>query len=113
MTTVISVPPSLDEHSFEQVFEQLALVPDGDKILIDARHARWASPYGLTALLCVAQSRADRMGFAVPEHADTVSYWSRAGFFRHAAELYDMHGTVPRARDAHESDVLLEIPPIT
>ena len=113
MTSVISVPPSLDEQSFEQVFEQLALVPDGDKILVDARHARWASPYGLTALLCVAQSRADRMGFAVPEHADTVSYWSRTGFFRHAAELYDMHGTVPRARDAHESDVLLEITPIT
>ena len=113
MTTVISVPPSLDEQSVEQVFEQLALVPDGAKILVDARHARWASPYGLTALLCVAQSRADRMGFAVPEHTDTVSYWSRAGFFRHAAELYDLHGTVPRAREAHESDVLLEITPIT
>ena len=50
MTTVITVPNSLDEHSFEQVVEHLAQVPDGDKILIDARHARWASPYGLTAL---------------------------------------------------------------
>jgi anti-sigma regulatory factor (Ser/Thr protein kinase) len=49
----------------------------------------------------------------VPEHPDTVSYWSRAGFFRHAAELYELHGSVPRARDAHESDVLLEITPIT
>ncbi len=112
MTTVINVPPSLDDQSFELVFEQLALVPDGQKILIDARHARWASPYGLTALLCVAQSRSERMGFAVPEHPDTVSYWSRAGFFRHAAELYDMHGTVPRSREPQHSDVLLEITPI-
>lgn len=112
MTTVINVPPSLDDHSFEHVFEQLAFVPEGQKILVDARHARWASPFGLTALLCVAQSREDRMAFAVPEHADTLSYWSRTGFFRHAAELFELHGTVPRARDGHESDVLLEITPI-
>ena len=113
MTTVISVPPSLDEQSFEQVIEQLASVPPGEEILVDARHARWASPYGLTALLCVAQSRTDRMDFAVPEHPDTLSYWSRTGFFRYAAELYELHGAVPRAREAHESDVLLEITPIT
>jgi hypothetical protein len=113
VTTVISVPPSLDEHTFEHVIEQLANTPEGSKILLDARHARWASPYGLTALLCAAQSRAERIGFAVPENPDTVSYWSRTGFFRHAAELYDLHGSVPRSREAHESDVLLEITPIT
>jgi hypothetical protein len=113
VTTVISVPPSLDEHTFEHVIEQLANTPEGSKILLDARHARWASPYGLTALLCVAQSRSERISFAVPEHPDTVSYWSRTGFFRHAAELYDLHGSVPRSREAHESDVLLEITPIT
>jgi hypothetical protein len=113
VTTVISVPPSLDEHTFEQVIEQLAETPEGSKILLDARHARWASPYGLTALLCVPQARTERIAFAVPENPDTVSYWSRTGFFRHAAELYEMHGTVPRSRDAHESDVLLEITPIT
>ncbi len=112
MTIVINVPPSLDEQSFEHVIEQLAPVPPGEKILIDARHARWASPFGLTALLCVAQSREDRMTFAVPENPDTASYWSRSGFFRHAAELYEMHGSVPRQREAHESDVLLEITPI-
>ncbi|MCC6242726.1 MAG: ATP-binding protein [Gemmatimonadaceae bacterium] len=112
MTSVINVPQSLDEQTFEQVFEQLALVPDGQKILVDARHTRWSSPYGLTALLCVAQSRPDRMAFAVPEHPDTASYWSRAGFFRHAADVYELHGTVPRARDGHASDVLLEITPI-
>lgn len=113
MTTVVSVPPSLDEQSFEQVIAQLAPLPEGTKILLDARHARWASPYGLTALLCAAQSRADRIAFAVPENPDTVSYWSRTGFFRHAAELFELHGHLPRTREPHESDVLLEITPIT
>jgi len=112
VTTVISVPPSLDEQTFEQVIEQLAPVPLDAKVLVDARHARWASPYGLTALLCVAQSRPERMSFAVPDTADTASYWSRAGFFRHADELFDLHGTVPRHRDGAESSVLLEITPI-
>jgi hypothetical protein len=109
---VINVPPSLDESTFEQVIEQLAPVAEDAKLLIDARHARWASPYGLTALLCIAQTREDRIAFAVPENPDTLSYWSRAGFFRYADELFDLHGSVPRAREAHESDVLLEITPI-
>ncbi len=113
MTHVITVPPSLDEQSFEQVVEQLAAIPEDAKLLVDARHARWASPYGLTALLCVAQSRSERPGFTVPEHQDTQSYWARTGFFRYASELYDIVGNVPRSRETHESDVLLEITPIT
>lgn len=113
MTTVISVPPSLDEQSFEQVIEQLAPLPPERKVLFDARHARWASPYGLTALLCAAQSRGERPSFAVPEHPDTASYWARAGFFRHAADLFELHGHVPRQREGHDSDVLLEITPVT
>ena len=46
MTTVITVPPSLDDASFEQIFEQLAPLPPDARLLVDARHARWASPYG-------------------------------------------------------------------
>ena len=112
MTTVITVPPILDDHTAEQVFEQLAPVPAEQRILIDARHARWASPYGLTALLTVAQAReqagAPRAAFAVPEAEETASYWGRTGFFRHASELFEMHGSVPRARGS-DSGVLLEI----
>lgn len=111
-TTVITVPPSLDDVSFEQVLEQLAPLPPDARVLVDARHARWASPYGLTALLTLAQTRAERPAFAAPEAEDTASYWARTGFFRHAAELYDLHGSVPRARGG-ESSVLLEITPIT
>jgi anti-sigma regulatory factor (Ser/Thr protein kinase) len=109
VTTVITLPPSLDDVTFEQVFDQLAPLSADDKILVDARHARWASPYALTALLAVAQTRETRPGFTPPEAEDTLSYWARAGFFRAAEELFDIHGTVPRARAAAESNVLLEI----
>ena len=84
MTNVITVPPSLDDHSFEQVLEQVAPLPADAKILVDARHARWASPYGLTALLTLAQTRTERPAFAVPEQDETASYWARAAFFHHA-----------------------------
>ncbi len=109
MTTVINVPPSLDEQTFEHVVEQLAPLAPDQKVLFDARHARWASPFGLTALLAAAQTRATRPDFTVPEHPDTASYWARTGFFRHAADLFDLHGHVPRQREGHDSDVLLEI----
>ncbi|HEU4641646.1 MAG TPA: ATP-binding protein [Gemmatimonadaceae bacterium] len=113
MTTVINVPPSLDDKSFEAVLEQLAPVPQEEKVLLDARHTRWASPYGLTALLTLAQTRAERPALYAPESDETGSYWARTGFFRFAEELFELHGAVHRARAAGESDVLLEITPVS
>ena len=113
MTTIINVPPSLDEASFEQVLDQLAPLQGDEKILVDARHTRWASPYGLTALLALAQSRGDRPAFAVPEAEDTGSYWARTGFFKFADDLFELHGAVPKSRAAGESSVLLEITPVS
>ncbi|HVE34492.1 MAG TPA: ATP-binding protein, partial [Gemmatimonadaceae bacterium] len=112
MTHVISVPPSLDDHSFEQVLEQVAPLPDDAKLVVDARHVRWASPYGLTALLTFAQTRKVMPTLAVPELDDTASYWARAAFFQHAEELYELRGSYPKRREAGESSVLLEITPI-
>jgi hypothetical protein len=112
VTTVIAVPPSLDDHAFEQVLDQLAPLAPDEKILVDARHTRWASPFGLTALLTLAQTRTERPAFAVPDHDDTRSYWARASFFHHAESLYDIHGVYPKRRDAGESNALLEITPI-
>jgi hypothetical protein len=109
----VNVPPSLDEATFEQVLEQVATLPADARILVDARHTRWASPSGLTGLLVLAQSRAERAAFAVPETEETLSYWARAGFFELAAEHFEMHGTVPRSRHGGESSVLLEITPIS
>ncbi len=113
MTTVITVPPSLDDQTFELVLEQLAPLPSDARVLVDARHARWASPYGLTALLTLGQTRVTRPAFAGPDAEDTASYWARAGFYRHAEAIYDLHGHVPRERaTGGESSVLLEITPV-
>lgn len=110
MTTVIAVPPSLDDETFEQVIEQIAPLPSDQKVLVDARHTRWASPYGLTALLALAQTRSERAAFTGPEADDTASYWQRAGFYRHAEDVFELHGHVPRSRnEPPESNVLLEI----
>ena len=111
MTSVITVPPSLDDHTFEQVVEQLASVPAEAKLVVDARHTRWASPYGLTALLTLGQTRETRPSFTAPDMEDTASYWARTGFFKHADEIYELHGAVPKARGG-ESSVLLEITPV-
>ena len=112
MTVVISVPSSLDDQTFEQVLEQLAPLPADAKILIDARYTTWASPYGLTALLTLAQTREEKPLFQGPEKDDTASYWSRANFFNYAEELFEMHGKVPRPR-AGDSGTLLEITPVS
>lgn len=112
MTAVITVPSSLDDLSFELVLDQLAAHPADAKVIVDARHCTFASPYGLTALLTLAQSRSERPAFLPPEDADKLTYWARAGFFRYAEEVYDVQGSVPRPRSTSESDVLLEITPV-
>lgn len=113
MTAVITVPSSLDDLTFEHVLEQLAPHPADAKGIVDARHTTFATPFGLTALLTLAQTRAEKPELLPPEDPDTVSYWARAGFFRFAEELFTVRGSVPRPRSAGESDVLLEITPVT
>ena len=113
MTNVINVPPSLDEHSFEQVLSQMAAFPPDAKILLDARHTKWASPYGLGALLTLGQTRdGARPTLTVPETDDTLSYWTRANFFFYANDFFDLKGVVPKRSSASESSVLLELTPI-
>jgi anti-sigma regulatory factor (Ser/Thr protein kinase) len=109
VTQIVSLPLSLDDASFEQVFSALAVLAPDDKVLLDARHTRWATPYGLTALLTVAQTRTSTPGLVPPEADDTLSYWARTGFFAHAESLYDIRGAVPRIRPGGESHVLLEV----
>lgn len=112
MTAVITVPSSLDDLTFEQVLEQLAQQPMDAKVIIDARYTTFGTPFGLTALLTLAQTRVEKAEFLPPEDADVLSYWARAGFFRYAEDLYSLHGSVPRPRNTGESDVLLEITPV-
>jgi len=112
VTTVIKVPPSLDENTFEQVLEHVAGIPEDGKMLLDARHTEWASPYGLTALLTLGQARRTRATFAAPENDKTLSYWSRSNFFYYAADVFELTGVVPKRAAAGESPVLLPITPV-
>lgn len=110
---VITVPPSLDDQTFEQVLEQLAPLPTDARILIDARNTTWASPYGLTALLTLAQTRSEKPQFMPPERDDTSSYWSRARFFDYAGDLFEIKGKVPPRGTERESRTLLEVTPVS
>jgi anti-sigma regulatory factor (Ser/Thr protein kinase) len=113
VTTVINIPHSLDENSFEQVLEQVAPLPPDAKMLLDARHTTWASPYGLSALLTLGQTRTQAHAtLAVPENDDTTSYWARSNFFHYADELFDLKGVVPKRAQRGDSQVLLELTPI-
>ena len=47
----------------------------------------------------------------MPEAEDTAGYWARTEFFRHADQLYDLHGTVPK-RTGGDSRVLVEVTPV-
>jgi anti-sigma regulatory factor (Ser/Thr protein kinase) len=112
VTANISVPTSLDEHSFEKIFDQLAPLAPDDRIILDASQTRWATPFGLTGLLTVAQTRLERPVLRTPKLEDTASYWSRANFFKYAEDLYQFEGKVPRARQGAERSVLLEVTPV-
>jgi anti-sigma regulatory factor (Ser/Thr protein kinase) len=111
VTTILTVPQSLDDTTFESVLQQHAALPDGSKVMLDARHSRWSSPYGLIALLTLAQARGDRPQFYPPEDPNTASYWARSGFFRHAEKLFELTRPVPKSRSG-DSNFFLEITPI-
>jgi anti-sigma regulatory factor (Ser/Thr protein kinase) len=116
MTRVVEVPTSFDERTFDTFAASLATTANDERVLIDAHAARWASPYGLVGLLtagaAVGQQTGQRPLLTVPTRDDTASYWARTGFFTQAAELFELHGKVPRERHRGESDVLLEVTPV-
>src|SRR3989454_2543529 len=118
MTRLVEVPTQFDDRSFDQFAGAFAgATKDGERLLFDAHAAEWASPYGLVALLAAGQA-ARRSGAAelplltAPTQADVLSYGARAGFFREATQLFEIHGKVPRAKAAEQSDVLLPVTPV-
>lgn len=114
---VIGVPARLDDRHFDPMVAELneALENGGSGVLVDARRLRWVDPFGMLGLLAVGSVARDG-GLAprlqMPESADVLSYMSRMGFFRHAQEIFELHGGA-RKRGDSPSDVLLEITPVT
>jgi anti-sigma regulatory factor (Ser/Thr protein kinase) len=116
VTRVIEVPAHFDDHSFEQFAAGFGAWPTEEKLLVDARAAQWASPYGLIGMLtagqAIAEAKGERPLFTVPNSDDVKRYWARVGFFRHAADLFELHGRVPKAAATGPSDVLLDVTPV-
>jgi hypothetical protein len=119
MTRLVEVPAQLDDRTFETFTNSFAAAAqDGERLLFDAHAAEWASPYGLVGLLIAGQAARQRSGrrepplLTAPTHAEVSSYWARAGFFREAADLFEIHGRVPKAKPVEESDVLLAVTPV-
>jgi len=117
MTYVIDVPQVFDERSFDQFAAGFAGAEADARVLVDAHATEWASPAGLIGLLCAGQALLARAGvkplLTVPAEREVAHYWARAGFFAHAADLFEIHGSVPRVKPNPERNVLLEVTPVT
>lgn len=115
MTRVVQVPASFDYQAFDQFAEAFG-EPGDERLLFDAHATHWGSPYGLVGLLAAGQWLAEHQKqkplFTIPQNRDVAHYWARTGFFRHAAELFELHGKVPHVASTGASDVLLEVTPV-
>ena len=115
MSTIIEVPPRLDEATFETIAAGYATSEGANKVIVDAHACDWASPFGLAGLLTAGQALIERDGrkplFTVPRDRDVSHWWARMGFFKHAEDIFEIHGVVPRFKTG-ESKVLLEVTPI-
>jgi hypothetical protein len=120
MKRVATVPATLDERGFDALVQAIAdaeEAADGgepDELLFDARHVRWADPYGMTGLLAIGahlRGLGQTPLLRLPEAPEVTSYLGRMGFFRLAAEPFELHGET-RVRRGEASSVLLEITPI-
>jgi anti-sigma regulatory factor (Ser/Thr protein kinase) len=116
MTRIAEIPAYFDDKSFDTFAASFGTWPPDARVLFDARAAQWASPYGLIGLLTAGQAlleaHAERPLFTVPASDDVRRYWARTGFFRHAAELFEIHGRVPKTPPDEASDVLLGVTPV-
>lgn len=112
---VVTAPASLDERHFDSMVAELG-DDTGERVLVDARHARWVDPFGMIGLLAighVAKSRGERPLLQLPEDVDVISYLARMDFFEQADDIYELHGAPRRKRnEGGSSDVLLEITPV-
>jgi len=112
---VVAVPGSLDHRTVDGFVDAVAAAGD-EKLLLDARHLRWVDPNGVVALLGAGSVVRDRQGsparLQMPEHPEVSGYLARLGFWRAAEPVFQLDQRPPR-RAGGDSDVLLEITPIT
>jgi hypothetical protein len=115
VTRIVEIPTSFDDRAMDQFAAAFGTWPAEERLLFDARATTWVSPYGFVAMLTAAQAVAETRGeppiLYLPASEDVRRYWARVGFLRHAPELFEVHGKVPKAATG-PSDTLLEVTPI-
>jgi len=117
LSQVIEVPEDLNHRSFEQLIGALnrsTLTPGAEgpkRVLFNARHMRWISPYGMVGLLAAGRVASDRTGvppsIEAPDNRDVRSYMDRMDFWPAAADVFEIESGPSRARAS--TDALLEI----
>ena len=117
MKRVLTAPVHLDESAFDALVAEHTEQAEqaGSGTLIDARHVRWADPYGMIGLLALGRTLADggdRPLLQLPESPEVASYFARMGFVAAAEEFFGTNAGAPPRRPASASNVLLEITPI-
>ena len=110
---VVPVPAHLDHLSVDQLAAGLGSWPPDDRMLVDAHATEWSSPAGFVALLTLGQALAEagapQPRLTLPTADHITSYWAKTGLLRHAKELFELHGKVPRRKPDVSSDVLLPV----
>jgi len=116
VTHIAEIPASFDDRSFDHFAQAFTPWPPEERILVDARGAQWASPYGLLGILTAGQAlreaRQEKPLFTVPSSEEVRRYWARTGFFKQAAAFFEIHGKVPRVATSDDSAHLLDITPV-
>ncbi|HYW06957.1 MAG TPA: hypothetical protein VE913_08375 [Longimicrobium sp.] len=109
MTRVVEVPPTLDTEAFDRLIEGATGAGD-ERLLFDARHVRFADPYGMVGLLAVGQHFGHPGALPIlqlPDAADVTGYLSRMGFVGAAEHVFELHNAPRSRRDGPQ--VLLPI----
>ena len=111
MTRVLEVPATLDSEAFDALVAG-ARSAAGDRLLVDARHVRFADPYGMIGLLAVGE-HFGREGEALPilqlpDSPEVIAYLTRMGFLSAAEKVFELHN-LPRGKPQPGPPVLLPI----
>lgn len=113
MTRVVPVPKTLDNLSVDQLAAGLGPWPPEHKLLVDAHATEFASPAGFVALITLGQALAElgapRPELTLPTTDGVASYWAKVGVLRHAEELFQIHGKVPKRRVTETSDIVVPL----
>jgi anti-sigma regulatory factor (Ser/Thr protein kinase) len=115
MTRVLEVPPVLDDAAFETLVAAAARDDEASgRTLVDARHVRFADPYGMIGLLALGEvlgRDGDPPILQLPISTEVMSYLQRMGFVQQSQQIFEVAAT-SRVREVRESTVLLQITPI-